>query len=501
MKNEVPFQTGRVFADSGRQRTVNDTSKDTFDEELEKEIQSGLHNTLDESLPGQDFTVKVHTQEYVVKRRFYDKDKALETAQDLRKDEDSVVEDNLEGQALASDMDGDEDVDWDRLIDAGLQFDPPIPQAADLKPGDAPVGLAEPVAKPETENDAVDLEKTFLVRRRREETKPEAEEAGMDGVTEETSDMDETREPSEPSDDMADSGAAAEEDSQEMVKRRSRYAPPPRNREPGPAHKKTGRGRLVLAALVVLVLLSGAYWMFKGSDEPIEAVGVYPPVTRHAVEKAVTPEQPPAPALSPVQTPVAPADKAPAVSSSGVTEKDTTAENLAAASGKPAPPPAPAVMAPAAGKPLPFTVHVNSCKVMTEVDTTLGRLASTGHVAFTGLVSIPEKGNWYRNFAGLFQTREEAEALAETIRKSTGENAVATRAPWSLQIGNPVAPAGADQVVAGLRAKGFRVFTIPSQGAKKTVRILAGAFPLEKDTETMAAYLSREGFQTRPVRR
>ena len=241
--------------------------------------------------------------------------------------------------------------------------------------------------------------------------------------------------------------------------------------------------------------------MFKGPDEPIEAVGVYPPVTRHAVEKAVTPEQPPAPPLSPVHTPVAPDDKAPEVSSSGVIEKDTTAENLAAASGKAGVPPAPMVMAPAAGQPLQFTVHVNSCKVMTEVDTTLGRLGSTGHVAFTGLVSIPEKGNWYRNFAGLFQTREEAEALAETIRTSTGESAVVTRAPWSLQIGEPVAPARVDQVVAGLRAKGFRVFTIPSPGAQKTVRVFAGAFSMEKDTETMAASLSREGFQTRPVRR
>lgn len=480
---------------------MNDTSKKTFDEELEKEIQSGLHNTLDESLPGQDFTVKVHTQEYVVKRRFYDKDKALETAQNLRMDEDSVVEDNLEGQDLISDMDDDEKVDWDRLIDAGLQFDPPIPQAADVKPGDAPVGLLEPAPRTEAENGVVDLEKTFLVKRRPDEPHSVSGEGDLPEQGNEPSEIPEEQASAEAPDDTDDLPAATATDEQETGKRRSRYAPPPRNREPGPAHKKPGPSRIILAVLVVFAVLSGVYWMLKGSDEAVKTAVVYPP----ASEKTVSPEQAAAPPLSPgeasVAEPPVSGDDAQKASPSGVTETDTTAENLSAVSGTPGPPPAPVAMAPMTDKPLPFTVHVNSCKVMTEVDTTLGRLAPAGHVAFTGLVSIPEKGNWYRNFVGLFQTREEAEALAETIRTSLGENAVATRAPWSLQIGNPVAPAQVDQAVAGLRAKGFRVFVMPAPDGKSAVRILAGAFSLEKDTEIMATYLSREGFQTRPVRR
>ena len=448
---------------------MNDKNK--FNEELEKEIQSGLHNTLDETAPGQDFTVKVHRQEYVVKRRFYDKDKALETAEDLRRDKQNVVEDNLEGQALSSDLD-DEKVDWDKLIDAGLQFDPPIPQAADLKPGDAPVGLAEPLARPDSDGDD-DLEKTFLVRQKPKAPVEEAEDKETGVLAGPESPEAHEAEPSavEETDGSTDSENGDNEESQEPL-RRSRYAPPPRSQA---AHKAdSGKTkRLAAAALVAVVILSGLFFMVKGPDKAGEETPS-PSVTTHPVPQPI-----------PATPPSADGSAAPAVKETDIPAAPPVN-----------PPPAPPVKgAPVDVEPLPFTVHVNSCKVITEVDTTISRLTGMGQVAFTGLVSISGKGNWYRTYAGYFKTQEEASALAEGIRKALGEDANAVKAPWSIQIGDAVSSVEADKQVALLRGKGYRAYVLPSAGSD-TVRVLAGAFAREKEAVPMADALKKEGFKT-----
>lgn len=459
---------------------VDDTNKSTFNEELEKEIESGLHNTIDESTPVRDFTVKVHTQEYVVKQRFYDKDKALEMAEDLRKDESNIVEDNLEGQTFVSEESEDEDVDWNQLIDAGLKFDPPIPEAAAPRKGDEMPELVESSARSEAENDTSELEKTFIVKHRREEPYAEQSESQNE------SDMESVQNSASSDEDVNAIAVAAQ-----TSRRRSRYAPPERRKASGPAHKKSGQAGLAIALLVLFAVISGSYWLLKGSDGSVEP------------EKTVTAEKTTVLPPSSEHVPLAVADVSDVEKAAGSTLETADDDNdnmektevVADASLKLQ------VFVNPDGQLHPFTVHVNSCKLTEEVDRTISKLEQFDSVAFTGLVTIPEKGNWYRNFVGLFQTREEAGGVAETVRSDLGENAVVMYAPWSLQIGGVMALDKAERTIIDMHAAGFRVFLVSSSVQKDTFRVFAGAFSNENDAETMKNRMASSGFQSTPVLR
>jgi hypothetical protein len=388
--------------------TVNDNDN-RFNEELEKEIQTGLHNTLDESRE-QDFTVKVHREEYVVKRRFYDKEKALETVEDLRRDKMNVVEDNLDGKNISIE-DEDERIDWDKLVDAGLTFDPPIAQAAVVKQGEAPAIIVKQDEEPETEStaDGDDLEKTFLVKRSREDA---AEEKAPETKQEETlSDQ-------EPEAAPADEEAADEGEEQSMAfKAKSRYAPPAKNLKQ--VKEKKSKGYLVVV-LVLAACLSAAFWFLKSPPEnqPVESVF---PVEKKVISPARPVEKAPEPMPvqdAPVEAKSSPAE--PVNSSSSVPQESKN------------------IIVPVDSTPRPFTVHVASYKETAQAMTFIAQLRSIGHTAYSGLVSIPGKGDWYRVYADTLKTREDAVALADKIKGATGEDAILVKAPWSVQVGSAI---------------------------------------------------------------
>lgn len=455
----------------------NDNNK-TFNEELEKELQSGLHNTLDED-QGQDFTVKVHREEYVVKRRFYDKEKALETAEDLRRDKRNVVEDNLEGQPLSSNNE-DEEIDWDKLVDAGLQFDPPIAQAADLKPGDQPVSLIKPVGLPALDDDDKNLEKTFLVKLKStkapdetldEDTFNGEVEREVDAVVIEEEDTLEEVTQKGNINQITETMVETQEEPPEKKRAKSRYAGPMHSESP----KRSKRNLWVVVVLVVAACISALFWPVQSPDKATHTLPVPQQNKEVAGSDAVPMDDKPA---ASVQN-----EKSDGIKSTVPSPETMNKNGLTIV------------------EPLPFTVHVSSYRLIAEVDKAIAGLKGMGHVAFSGLVTIPGKGDWYRIYVGCFRSLDEASVLASDIKRTLGEDANAIKAPWAIQIGKPIKSSEAGKHVSKLNTKGYRAYLLAAPDNQSSVRILIGAFVSEKATTPMINALKKEGFKAAPALR
>lgn len=479
----------------------------TFNQELEKELQSGLHNTLDEG-QGQDFTVKVHREEYVVKRRFYDKEKALETAEDLRRDKRNVVEDNLEGQALSSDIE-DEEIDWDKLVDAGLQFDPPIAQAADLKPGDQPVSLIKPVGLPVTDDENnKNLEKTFLVKLKPDKTPDETHdedtfssevEQEVDDVVIEEDEADEEVTQTDNVDQITETVVEANEDLPEKRRSKSRYAGPMHSESP----KRSKRNLWVVAVLVVAACISALFWSMQGPDKDTHNIPVHQTIKDVASPEPATPTNEKSVAAVQNEKIGGPSPDTNTIPAQPLTDKKTNQVTVDKTH-SPEVITAPETMNKnglTIVEPLPFTVHVSSYKFIAEVDKAIAGLKGMGHVAFSSLVTIPGKGDWYRIYAGCFRSLDEASTLASDIKRTLGEDANAIKAPWAIQIGKPVSSSEVGKQISKLNTKGYRPYLLTAPDNQGSVRILVGAFSSEKAATTIVNTLKKEGFKAVPALR
>lgn len=448
---------------------MNDNDKDnTFKEELEKELETGLAGTPDEDRTD-DFTVRVRREDYIVKRRFYDKDKALETAESLRRDKRNLVEDNLEGQALSSSDDDDEKVDWDKLVDAGLVFDPPIAEAAEKKPGEEPVGLADHTPKPQADDKL--LEKTLLVKRPRPV----------------------------PTDDDLDEDAAFEDEDEGAVTDAA-----DRPSEPVPPKRKKGLLIPVLLIGLVAAAVVAAVQFFSGTPTPLSPVTMPEPAREPVARPGAAPEPaaqavvpvppganpPPIPAPRPEPAPVPVPVPAPAA-----------APEPPAMTQAVLPPPEPVKPPPAITDHFTHTVHVSSYRERDRANQAVALLRKKGHDAFTGVVRIPGKGDWFRVYVGYLKSLDEAKALADTIKSQTREDTVPRKMPWAVQVGDTALRGTLAPLLQTLRDKGYAVNTVPVEPGSDTVRILTGAFPSETEAMPMISLLEGDGFAVRAVER
>lgn len=442
-----------------------------FKEELEKELQSGFHSSSDGGSGDDDFTVKVKREEYIVKRRFYDKDKALEEAETLRKDKRNLVEDNIEGQAFSIDDDGDEVIDWDKLVDAGLEFDPPIAQAAEKKPGEPPVGLAEEVAKPRIDDQV--LEKTLLVKRPKKEV-PQA---------------------AEPDENVEFEG---EEVQDEAVEKKSKLL-------------------WIILLFLVVCAGAGAYFALTNKSQPVKP----PSFKIESTPKTAKAPIPARPAASPAdeavtETPVPAEKKTPAL-------KEPTREALppelskrplpaqkpapVAAEAKPVQPvkqpepPASKKTAPVVEDHFTHTVHVSSYKNRDRALSAVFQLKKKGYEAFAGTISIPGKGQWHRVYAGYLKDLDSAVQLSDQIKKETREDAVARKTPTAIQVGDTALLTDLKATLSKLDQKGYAANAVPLAPGSDMGRILTGAFKHDKEAATMLSNLKKDGFSAKTVLR
>lgn len=446
-----------------------------FKEELEKELESGLHLNADGG-EGNDFTVKVRREEYIVKRRFYDKDKALEEAKTLRKDKRNLVEDNIEGQAFSSEEDYDEKVDWDKLVDAGLVFDPPIAQAAEKKPHEPPIGLSDQLVPKKVADDR-ELEKTLVVKRPKQVPSPEPE---LEAEEEE----------------------GFEFEGEEVL-----------------TQPKEKKGMMWVAILGVVLAIGGASYYFFTTRTPGKS-----PVETPAQTQKIMPVKPipiakapeeniPAAApvtaevkkdVKPVETkPMAVVAPPPKTAPVEVKKPEQKVAVQEPAKPKEAPKPAPEP------KPVSYdiedhfthTVHVSSYRTPDRARNAVAQLRKKGIMACSGIISIPGKGEWYRVYAGYLKDLDSASALAERIKSDLREDAVARKTPLVIQIGETAPSDQIGQLFTQLEKKGYDVNAVPIAPKSSVVRILTGAFKSEDEAATMVSFLKKDGFSARVVQR
>lgn len=447
---------------------MSDNDQDNkFKEELTKELESGFHVNADGSGGGDDFTVKVRREEYIVKRRFYDKDKALEEAESLRKDKRNLVEDNIEGQAFSSDQDIDEKVDWDKLVDAGLVFDPPIAHAAEKQPGEPHIGLADALT-PKTVIDDKQLEKTLVVKRPKKAPLLKTEDEPEENVEFEGEDI---------------SGVS----------------------------KTSSKAPWVLVLLVVLAMGGGAYYFFSSSavkspKEPavqvqkIKPIPARPAATAAQEKKPVTSPMAEARKETTIQKAITPPEKTVPV---GVAkpERQVAEQNIEKPKKTPPPPPEPKQVSPEVEDHFTHTVHVSSYRSQERAHTAAIQLNKKGYAAFSGVISIPGKGEWYRVYAGYVKDLDAATAMANRIKKDFREDAVARKTLLAIQIGDTAPASQVGQLLTNLDKKGYSANAVPVAPKSNVVRILTGAFKSEAEASTMLSFLKRDGFSARIVER
>lgn len=474
-RDSVLFISLTIDGFAGRYSILSDSNKDNkFKEELEKELETGLFNAS-ENHENDDFTVRVRREDYIVKRRFYDKDKALEAAETLRKDKRNLVDDTIEGKALTPDEDDDEKVDWDKLVDAGLEFDPPIAHAAEKKPGEDPVGLAEQIQK--KIDDDKELEKTLVVKRPK-----------VVPVLDDQPDEDVAFEDEEP------------ESEPVMVST--------------PAHAADKRSKTVWWILAVLILAGAAAALFYGmkpsSEKPrvtsaIETKQPMPIVKMPMKSPTRSVEESPALAIPPKKTPEAQPENV-QVEPKRVIEKETPPDVSTLPEKK-----SPVSATPVIDKAEPVlpevtdhfthTVHVSSYQDMKRANTAVDRLKKKGFDAFSGVVRISGKGDWYRVYVGYLTNLDDAKALAEKIKAAVHEDALARKTPWAIQVGKTAPLSQLETLVSGLKKKGYAANTVPVSKNNDVGRILTGAFKSEEEAAPMVSALTNEGFDAKVVQR
>jgi hypothetical protein len=65
-----------------------------------------------------------------------------------------------------------------------------------------------------------------------------------------------------------------------------------------------------------------------------------------------------------------------------------------------------------------YSVHISSSKKKTATDRAIKKICQEGLEAFGMVVQLPDMGTWYRILVGYYDTREEAESLANRLKEN-----------------------------------------------------------------------------------
>lgn len=149
----------------------------------------------------------------------------------------------------------------------------------------------------------------------------------------------------------------------------------------------------------------------------------------------------------------------------------------------------------------PYTVHVSSYMNLQKTIVAVSSIKKKGFEPFTGLVSIPGKGNWYRIYIGYNRTYKEAVNAAAKVKQKLREDASAAKAIWAIQVGNTDTEAELTGLVNNLGEKGYYFCKIPVAKDSDVIRLLAGAYKTEQETVSMVNALKKDGFEPFVVKR
>lgn len=477
------------------------SDKTKLDDEIEQELEDKLDDSDEMFETEEDFTVKVHREDYTVKRRFYDKGKAFETADSLRKDKRNIVEDNFE-QDFDTPVDEDEDVDWDKLVDGGLDFFPPISDAAQKKIDDASK-VAEELAE-ESARVGNDLDKTMTMGSGSNLKYPKIEPKGKTEEEIQLGDIDDSALELEIEDageievndlgeidlDVSEEDIAVENEEESVDEEIMDDIEIDDNSveaiEKNKYGAKSSPVKKIMLFLVVVVA-AGLYYYFtlppkapeKEPVVPVKTIVQRMPVVQ---KKVVAPEKPVA----------VPEKKPPVVA---VEKREVVPEPVEPVQSKND------VIIPSVTKNYPYTIHISSYKSQKKAESEVARIREKGYDAFSALIEIPGKGGWRRIYAGYYENYTKATAALTEFKKKMREDAAVAKTFFGVQIGSIAEKKDLTDIETKLRGKGYTPYYLPVSADGKYVRLLTGAYKKEQDISGLLNKLIEDGFDADVVKR
>lgn len=149
----------------------------------------------------------------------------------------------------------------------------------------------------------------------------------------------------------------------------------------------------------------------------------------------------------------------------------------------------------------PFTIQVSSRKNKDASIREVMKIRNKGDSGFVSPARIPEKGNWYRVFIGWYRSFEEAQQAAIELKAQAYPQAIVVKMPFAVQIGVFSSDTELKKLDADFQSKGYVAFSVPDRLDNNKIRLLVGAFRTEKEAETLAKELEKEGVKPTVVRR
>lgn len=457
------------------------SDKDKLDDEIEQELEDRLEDSDDAAGDDDDFTVKVSREDYTVKRRFYDKGKALETADSLRMDKKNIVEDNIDHDFVTL-IEDEDDVDWDNLVDGGLSFDPPISDAAQKKLDEASKVADELAA--ESALVESELDKTMTVSSKKKIDYPKIEPKEKETGIEEEKISEAPAPDIEPDIEIDDFDGDETDD--EIIDETFE------DEEPGTPVKNTvgktgGVVKKLAALLIVIAAVAGGYYFISLPSGETET----PPVVQKqpvAQKRVVTPEKMPVQPVppKPVRQP----------------EPEKVVEKTAPAAVEALPEPVqPEVIIPEVKTHYPYTIHISSYKSQEKASLEVARFRKKGYNAFSAYIEIPGKGGWRRIYSGYYETFTQATAAAKKLKAKLREDAIVAKTLFGVQLGSVAEKSDLADIEKRLQAKGYSSYYIPLAPDGNYVRLFAGAYKKEADAKGLFDKLVKDGFDAEIVKR
>lgn len=457
---------------------------------LDNEIEQELEENFDEnqgSVDADDYTVKVHREDYTVKRRFYDKDKALETADDLRQDERNTVEDDIEHDFVTL-MNEEDDVDWNKLVDGGLEFYPPISDAAGKK-----LEKVSPIADELRDESALaskQLDQTLAVGKKSKSDYPDIEQ--KDNIKEELkNELAEEKsipikEDDKIDDDFGDINFDIVDESDEAAFIPGELAGIKRqDAKPRSIFKKT------VLLFCVAIISTGLFYYFNNPLKVAEKLAVEPQINISPDKKIAEQKK-----VVVSETSVSEIKEQTLLPALKKAEIDVVNEKIV----EPAPIKPPVVI-PGVTQYYPYTIHISSYKSQNKVDSELVRITKRGFDAFSAFIQIPGKGNWYRIYSGYYENYKTASVAADAMQVTLREDLIVVKMLFGVQ----VASVGEKKDLAGLKIqlqlKGYSAYYIPVVADGEYLRLMVGAFKKESEASGLLNNLIRDGFDAEITKR
>jgi cell division protein FtsN len=157
------------------------------------------------------------------------------------------------------------------------------------------------------------------------------------------------------------------------------------------------------------------------------------------------------------------------------------------------PPAEPAAKPPTGvSSPTPFSVHAGSYQDNRSARRVAGRIEAAGFTAFVTPVDIPDRGRWYRVFAGTFADSVGARAARETLlRRGVVDDALVQSTPLAFDLGIFDSRDQANVRKRELASRGISAYVV---GAGP-YRVYAGAFRDQDEARVLRRALEEDPFR------